>query len=459
MSYKLDAMHRKEQFYKQLLIIALPMMIQFLITSSINFMDSFMIGKLGDSAVAALGVGNQYFFFFNIIVMGIMSGCNVLIAQYWGRKEVDDIRKTLGISLTLGVIVSLIFTIIGVFGSDKIVYIFNQENKEVMFFGQEYLKSVCLGYVFIAISSAFGIASRSINKAFTPMICSAIALLVNVVLNYGLIFGNLGMPALGVRGAAIATLIARFVEMAMILIMIYTRDKVLNASLKELCSYSKEKFSKTISVMMHVVFNELCWGLGAILYSVMYGYMGTESFAAFQICITIQNLFMIALMAVAGASSVMIGNEVGRGDIVLAEDYASRFMKLGILLGVLIGVSIILGSGLVLSIYDVSDQVKQYSQYILYLIGAIMPVRFITVLLIIGILRGGGDVKKALFIEIITMWCVGIPLCVLGTYVFKWPIHMVFALVLLEEISKLILSLKRYRSKKWIHNIIESEAA
>lgn len=459
MKHALDLDRRKKLFYRQLLIIALPMMIQFLITSSINFMDSFMIGRLGDSAVAALGVGNQYFFLFNIIVMGIMSGCNVLIAQYWGQKEISDIRKTLGISLTLGVGIAIVFTIAGVFASESIVYVFNQDNKEVMALGQEYLKSVCLGYVFIAISSAYGIASRSINKAFTPMVCSAIALCVNVVLNYGLIFGNLGMPALGVRGAAIATLIARFVEMLIILIMIYTKDDVLDASFRELISFSKTRFKKTTAVMMHVVLNEMCWGLGAILYSIMYGYMGTESFAAFQICITIQNLFMIALMAVAGASAVMIGNEIGRGDKMLAEDYASRFMKLGVMLGVVIGICIIAGSGLLLSIYDVSPQVKQYSQYILYLIGAIMPVRFITVLLIIGILRGGGDVKKALFIEAITMWGIGVPLCAIGTYLLKWPIHLVFALVLLEEVTRLIFSLKRYKSRMWIQDITKSKVA
>lgn len=447
-----------KKFNKQLLIIALPMMIQFLITSSINLMDSFMIGTLGDNAVAALGISNQYFFLFNIIIIGIVAGCNVVISQLWGKKDVKAIRKTMGISLVLAIITGIVFTLGGTFGASGIIWLFNKTDA-VMKLGKDYLTIVCLGYIFIAITTTFGIASRSINKATTPMVCSAIALVINVVLNYGLIFGNLGMPQLGVKGAAIATLIARAVEMIVILISIYGGNGVLKASFKELLSFDRLYFNDTVKIMMHVLMNELCWGLGSVIYSIVYGNMGTESMAAFQICITVQNLFIIVLMAVAGASAVMIGNEVGASNESLAREYATRFMKLGVVLGVLLGIGVIACSGKILTIYSVSAQAHDYALKMLYLTGLIMPIRFIAVLLIIGILRGGGDVKEALRIEIITMWLIGVPICIFFTVVMKWEIHQVFAIVMLEEVAKLGLSLSRYKSKNWIINISEKMAA
>lgn len=450
-------MNRK-RFNKQLLIIALPMMIQFLITSSINLMDSFMIGRLGDDAVAALGIGNQYFFLFNIIIMGIMAGCNVLISQLWGKKDIATIKKTLGISLCLGIVASIIFTLGGKFAPEWIIGLFNN-TQTVMQLGKDYLTIVCLGYIFIAISNAFGIASRSINKAVTPMVCSAIALVINIVLNYGLIFGNLGMPALGVKGAAIATLIARLVEMIVILASIYGGKSILKSTAKELLSFDREYFKKTVDVMIHVLMNELCWGLGSIIYSIIYGRMGTESMAAFQICITVQNLFIIVLMAVAGASAVMIGNEVGASNQPLAREYASRFMKLGVVLGFVLGIGIIAFSGQILSIYRVSTEAHDYALKMLYMTGIIMPVRFISVLLIVGILRGGGDVQSALKIEAATMWFIGVPICAFFAMVMHWEIHQVFAIVMLEEVVRLIFSMMRYKSGEWIRNISEEMAA
>ncbi|SKC46052.1 MATE family efflux transporter [Maledivibacter halophilus] len=446
---------KNSSFYNTLLKIAFPIMIQYFITSSINLMDSFMIGKLGEESVAALGIANQYFFLFNIIVMGIFSGCNVLISQFWGKKDIVNIRKVLGISLVLGLSVSIIFTFAARFFSVEIISIFNKD-KMVMNLGKSYLSVVSISYIFIAVSLAFGIGSRGVQKAFLPMICSSFALIVNIFFNYVLIFGKFNMPAMGVRGAAVATLIARICEMTLILILIYKRKHVLNASVKEMLEFDSGFFKDTMKVAVPVVVNEICWGLGMVIYSVIYGNMGTKAIAAVQICMTIQNMFFIILFAVSNAACVMVGNEVGKDDFEKAKDYSKKLIKICSILSLVMALALSLSSRSILSIYNVSHEVYDNALFMLLITAFILPVRFMNVLLIVGILRGGGDTSYILKIELGTMWLIGVPLCLIGAFFMKIPVYQVYFLVTLEEVVKCLISIKRYKSQKWIKNLVGS---
>lgn len=446
---------KKSSFYNTLLKIAFPIMIQYFITSSINLMDSFMIGKLGEESVAALGIANQYFFLFNIIVMGIFSGCNVLISQFWGKKDIVNIRKVLGISLVLGLSVSIVFTFAARFFSVEIISIFNKD-KMVMNLGKSYLSVVSISYIFIAVSLAFGIGSRGVQKAFLPMLCSSFALIVNIFFNYVLIFGKFNMPAMGVRGAAVATLIARICEMTLILILIYKRKHVLNASVKEMLEFDNGFFKDTMKVAVPVVVNEICWGLGMVIYSIIYGNMGTKAIAAVQICMTIQNMFFIILFAVSNAACVMVGNEVGKDDFEKAKDYSKKLIKICSILSLVMALALSLSSRSILSIYNVSHEVYDNALFMLLITAFILPVRFMNVLLIVGILRGGGDTSYILKIELGTMWLIGVPLCLIGAFFMKIPVYQVYFLVTLEEVVKCLISIKRYKSQKWIKNLVGS---
>lgn len=446
---------KKCSFYKSLFIIIFPIMIQYFITSSLNLMDNFMIGSLGEEAVAALGISNQYFFVFNLIIMGIYSGCNVIISQFWGKQDTDSVKKVLGLSLVLGVLVSVIFTFFAKGFGGEIIGLFDR-NHVVVKLGKSYLDLVCMSYIFMAISSAFGIGSRGVQRTFLPMACSGIALILNVFFNYVFIFGNFNMPAMGVRGAALATLISRICEMLLILILIYGNKHVLSASFKELLSFNTKFFKDTMKVTVPVVINELCWGCGMVIYSIIYGHMGTKAIAAVQICMTIQNMFLIVLFAISSGACVIIGNEVGKNDFEKAKLYAQKLMKLCFLLSLVMGIALVFSSKYILNLYNISYEVYKYTLYMLYITAAILPIRFINCLLIVGILRGGGDTSYVLKIELATMWLIGVPLCMLGAFIIKANVYQVFLLVTFEEIIKCILSIKRYKSNKWMKNIVES---
>lgn len=448
---------KEKSFYKKLLIIALPIMIQYFITSCLNMMDSLMIGSLGEEAVAGLGIANQFYFIFNIMLMGTYSGAGVLISQYFGSKDMINIKKIIGISLSIGILLGVSFFITGYVFNENIIMLFDK-NPLVVSLGSNYLKIVVISYVFMSFTFAFGISSRSIGQAYVPMMTSAMALLFNIILNYGLIFGKLGMPKLGVDGAAYATVISRFIEMVVMISYIYLGKSPLKSKLSELKSFDKEFFKRTFNVILPVVINEICWGLGFVIYSLMYGKLGTKAIASVQICLTLQNIFMIILFATANASCVMLGTKVGEGDLKGVKEYSSKFMRITVVLGILMGASICIFAPHILSIYKVSAEVLTSTKYLLYITGFLIPVRFIAVLLIVGILRGGGSSDIALKIELATMWGVGVPICFIGAVILKLPVYQVFAFVGIEEIVKCIGCLIVYKKGNWIKNLTSVDA-
>ncbi|MEG1004640.1 MAG: MATE family efflux transporter [Clostridium sp.] len=440
-------------FYKKALVIALPIVIQNFITSSLNIVDTMMIGKLGENEIAAVGIANQYFFLLNILIMGLFSGIGIFISQYFGKKDDKNIKKLVGIGLIAAIVVGGIFTLIAQVAPEGIISIFNKDG-QVIKLGAEYLVIVSISYIFTAITFNYGIASRCIEKTAVPMVASSIALLTNTVLNYCLIFGNFGMPKLGVEGAAIATLIARVIEFIIMVGYVYYSKNMLAANVKELFSFDFS-FAKRIWItILPVLLNEACWGLGSVMYNVIYGRIGTQAIASVQIATTINNLFMVVIFGIGNAALVMVGAKVGKGEYDKAKEYGKNFLVIGTVIGIIIAVSLSLSANAVVSIYDVSEQVKVWSKLILYVTSLVMIVRVYNIIAIVGVLRGGGDVKVSFLIEGITMWCIGVPLALVGAFVFNLPVYLVYALCTFEEITKAVACFKRMRSNKWIKNLV-----
>ncbi|MEG1482764.1 MATE family efflux transporter [Clostridium sp.] len=440
-------------FYKKALVIALPIVIQNFITSSLNIVDTMMIGKLGENEIAAVGIANQYFFLLNILIMGLFSGIGIFISQYFGKKDDKNIKKLVGIGLIAAIVVGGIFTLIAQVAPEGIISIFNKDG-QVIKLGAEYLVIVSISYIFTAITFNYGIASRCIEKTAVPMVASSIALLTNTVLNYCLIFGNFGMPKLGVEGAAIATLIARVIEFIIMVGYVYYSKNMLAANVKELFSFDFS-FAKRIWItILPVLLNEACWGLGSVMYNVIYGRIGTQAIASVQIATTINNLFMVVIFGIGNAALVMVGAKVGKGEYDKAKEYGKNFLVIGTVIGIIIAVSLSLSANAVVSIYDVSEQVKVWSKLILYVTSIVMIVRVYNIIAIVGVLRGGGDVKVSFLIEGITMWCIGVPLALVGAFVFNLPVYLVYALCTFEEITKAVACFKRMRSSKWIKNLV-----
>ena len=439
-------------FLRTMLKIALPIMIQNLVTSSLNMADTVMIGKLGEVEIASVGIANQYFFFFTMILTGLCGGCSVFISQYWGKKDLPNIKRILGLGLISVLFVSIIFMTAGFISPQGIISIFNK-NPRVIELGGQYLFIVLFSYIFTGVTFIYSYSLRSIGNTITPLIVNIGALICNVVLNYMLIFGNFGAPALGVQGAALATLIARVFETIILIVMVYRGRGILAASLSELKDLNSRFFKRSYMIILPVLLNDVLWGMASLIYSVVYGRMGTGATATIQIANTVSNMFMVVTFGMASASAIMIGNSVGQGNEDQTIDYSKKFLGVSLIIGTILGLALALTSPLILGLFNISSEVRSSTLIILYIISFIFIVRFMGMVIIVGILRGAGDARSALIIEGSTMWLIGVPLTILGAFVFKLPVHLVYALAVLEEVTKLILGLIRLKSRKWIHNV------
>lgn len=439
-------------FYRQMLKLALPIVLQNFISTFLNMIDTVMVGKLGETEIAAVGIANQYFLFFNMFLFGLSAGCSVFISQFWGKRDLQNIKRILGIGLGSSMTISLGFMVLGLLVPGKIMALFNNDPL-VIRLGVGYLKIVLVSYLFTSITIVYNFALRSIGNTIQPMLISGLALICNAFFNYVFIFGKMGAPALGVEGAALATVIARVVEASILVMVIYKGKGALVASFRELSGVSLEFFKKSYRTILPVILNDICWGLGTMVYAVVYGRMGTQAIAAVQICNTVSNLFMVAIFGMSSAAAVMVGHNIGAGEYERGRDYATRFSILAVVTGIALGLSLAIASPLVLNMFNVSSLVRNYAQIILLIISGIFFVRVFDIILIVGILRGGGDARQTLLIEGFTMWFIGVPLTIIGAFVFKLPIYTVYALALLEELAKGVIGIMRLKSGRWINNV------
>ncbi len=454
---------RSGGFGRTLVTLAVPIVIQNFIVSSLNMADTLMLGSLADpvmaeSAVAAAGVANQYFFLFNLVANGAAAGASVFISQYWGCGDRQSIRRTTGLGLVTNLLIGLLFTLPALLFSGGIIRLFSPSHV-IVGLGASYLRLVCLSYVFTGVSFLLSNALRSIGRTALPMAVSIMAVGTNIILNWVLIFGKLGAPAMGIRGAALATLLARILECGLLLLLSFRKGCPLRGPWKELMGFDSAFVLKTVRQTVPIVLNEGCWALGAILYVAAYGHISDQAIAAFQICSTIQNLFMVVCFGLASAALVMTGNEMGAGRRERALAYSRKFTLLGLLTGLLLGVTVLFAAPGLLTLFNVTSDSAASAVAMLRIFALIAPVRVLNVVLIVGVFRGGGDAGFALAAEGLTMWCIGVPLAFLGAMAFHLPVEQVALLVTLEEIVKCVVCLIRLKSNRWLHNVIGETAS
>ncbi|MGL4403838.1 MAG: MATE family efflux transporter [Fusobacteriaceae bacterium] len=443
------------EFYRNLFFVTVPIVLQSFIASSINMLDTLMIGKVGEVELASVGIANQFYFLFSLAIFGISAGAGVFTAQLWGRKDEANIRKTLGLGLGIGGVVALGFTLIALIFPQEIISIFNKE-KNVIESGSSYLIIAAFSYIFTMISFNYAAVLRSIGNARLPMWSSFGALVINGVLNYTLIFGNFGFQPQGVKGAAIATLIARAVEALLIVIIATWKEKTLRGKIKDFMGAEKSLKEGVYNTAMPIIITDICWGLGNVAYAVVYGRIGTGATAAVQICSTVLNFFFIAVYGLACSAVVIVGNEIGAGREKEGMEAAGRISGLTLIIGGFMALILSISAPHILKLFTVSEGVRDSAVNILYVYSLLMIPRVYTVILIVGILRGGGDNKYGSIIQGITLWGIGIPLAFIGAFYFKLPVYYVIALTAIEELIKCFLLTRRYRSGKWINNMVEN---
>lgn len=439
-----------------MMAIALPITLQNLIANSVNMLDTLMISSLGDKSLAAVGFANQVFFLYSVTVFGIVTGASVFIAQFWGKRDKLNIRKVIGLSLVISSILGLVFTVGVLLFPENIMGIFSKDSK-VIGLGTEYLLIVVFSYIITSVSFTYAVASRSIGEAKLPMMVSIVSFVTNGIFNYLLIFGKFGFPKLGIKGAAYGTLIARIVETAVLLYAIYSdASNPLAGTIKEMTDWNKKFVKRYFSTTYPVMINEALWSLGNVMYSIAYAKIGTEASAAVQILNVVYNLFMVLARGMANACTVMVGNRIGAGEDEVAIDYANKFLKISVLSGAVIGIVLFLSSDIILKLLtNLSPEVHLLSKKLLIVLSIFFSLKAMNSTLIVGVLRGGGDTKFSMKLEMAAVWFVGVPFAFIGSVFLNLPVYWVVALVYMEEVVKTIVGIPRIVSRKWVKNVIQ----
>lgn len=441
-------------FYKKIWKIGMPIAMQNFLQSALNMIDVLMVGKLGETAISSVGIANQLFFLLILISFGINSGAAVFIAQYWGKKDITNIRKVAGIALITSFIFGFILTIAAVMFSDIFMQLFIGDNdKEVIKIGSDYLRITGISYIATTLSFSVSMLLRSIGKTKLPMYTSILSFVINVILNYLLIYGNVGFPAMGVNGAAVATTVARVVEFTVIFYFIYKLKYEIAGKISEFLNFDLIFFKKFINTSFPVIMNELMWASGIVVYNLIYSRMGRNAVAAINIENSIEKMAFVIFLGTASAAGAIIGKSIGAGREEEAYRYGVKIIKSGIILSSVVAVLIALGGRYILSMYNVSDSVRKDAMIILIIFSFYLVIKIINLHNLIGVLRSGGDTKYAFLLDVAAMWTVSIPLGAVSAFYFKLPVYYVFLIVNIEEIIKLLFGMARFISKKWIINL------
>lgn len=449
---------KNKHFYSTLIKIAIPIFFSQLLGSLLGIIDTFMVTELGDDALSAVGIGSQFLFLLSIIQFGLFSGFGIFIAQYHGSKEYDHISKVFLIMLMTGLGFAAIFLGLALTVPEQMIRLFNLNetpNQNVIDLGVSYLSIISFSFITMTISFSISMLARNVQKVLWPSIFQMTGVLLNTFLNYGLIGGRMGFPELGVKGAALATLISSGV-MAILAVsyLLFSKEPALKIHFSALRRITKSFLSKIFNTAIPVLLNEGFWGLGMTMYLVAYGLIGDKAVGSIYLSNQINSIFWVATIAIANASAVMLGNKLGEGQLMVAKEWEARFRKLGIILGVVLGsVLFILAPAIVPLFGNLSDAVTDTVVMILRVYAVYAPIKFLNAIMIVGSLRSGGDTKFALFVEILSLWGIGVPLAFILSSFTSLPLYVIIILVNFEEISKFLIAYRRTKSGKWINNL------
>jgi putative MATE family efflux protein len=441
-------------YYRNLLKLAIPVTLQQLIMSSLNMVGIVLIGQLGDTSIAAVGLANQVFFLFQLLLFGITSGSAMFTAQLWGKRDMSNIKRVLGLGLVLSQLAALAFLLITQLAPEFVLHIYSTD-PAVIDLGKDYLSLFGWCFPFVAITFTYASVLRSTGNVRLPLVVSTSALSLNMLLSYLLIFGKLGLPELGVQGAALSGLIARVVEACAMLVGANLLHTPASGRIREIFSFDPAFVKKVMVPVLPVVVNEMLWSFGITAYNVAYARIGTESFAAMNIASSIDQVATVVFIGIANATAILVGNLIGANQEQKAQEYGGRSIAISVLGSLVIGTLIYISRDFVLSFYKVSPEVIHNAMGVLTVIAIFLWLRMTNLIIFVGILRSGGDTLFALALDGLIIWFVGVPLAFYGAFALHLPVYWVYALVMTEELTKAILGLWRFLTRKWIHHLAQ----
>lgn len=443
---------KQDRFLKNLWRIALPVTLQSLLQSSFSMIDQVMIGQMGEVSIAGIGLGGKFASMYSVVLGAITAAAGIMVAQYIGQKNEAEVQKSFSVNLLVSLLLAVLFTVLGVCIPKQLMGLYTRDAAAIGC-AAEYLRIYAWSFVPLAAGSMISVLLRCMDAATQPMAVSFAAVGCNTGLNYLLIFGKCGFPAMGVKGAAIASTASQLVALALLIICFVRVLKRNGRTLHFDCSMDKTHRVQYAGILLPILICEFLWSLGENIYAGIYGHMGTQACAAMTMTGCVQGLLIGALSGVSQAAGIMIGKQLGDKDYANAYKDAKRFMGCGVAGSLILSVLLVLLAPAYVRIYQVEPQVRELTRQILLAFAIISPVKVQNMILGGGIIRSGGKTKYVMCIDFIGTWIFGVPLGLLAAFVWKLSIPYVYFILSLEEIVRLVISFVLFRKKSWMEQL------
>ena len=441
-------MNRQNSFFASVCALAIPVALQSMLQASFSIVDQIMIGQLGSVSVAGVGLAGKFASIYSVIVSAVGVVAGIMISQYLGQKNSREVRRSFSVNLLIALGLAGVFTLLcGGFPS-QIMGLYTTDAP----MGQaasSYLRIITATFLPIAGATLLSTLLRCMEKAQLPLYASIASAVLNTGLNYVLIFGKLGLPAMGANGAAIATVISTWVNFLLMLVMLGRNGSVLKASGRA----GKFNLRQYLSMLLPILVCEFLWSLGENIYAAIYGHMGTEASAAMMLINPIQSLVIGALCGLSQAASVIIGKKLGSREYDDAYRDSWRLIRYGFIGSVILSVLVVLASSMYVEIYQVDAAVKLLTRRILTAYALVAPFKVLNMIAGGGIIRSGGKTNYVMFIDMIGTWVFGVPLGLLSAFVWKLPIPYVYFLLSLEECVRFTITVFILRGKRWMQSL------
>lgn len=443
---------RDRKFYREFFSLVFFIAFQNLIVYAVNLADNVMLGNFYEHAMTGATQANRVQFLLQMVVNGVGEGVVVLSSQYWGRRETQPIRRITAIGMRFSLSIGLLFMAVAMLFPEWIMGMLCGDETEVIRQGVEYLRIISLTYIFFSINTCMLAAHRSVENVSVGLITSSLALVTNISLNAILIFGNLGAPRMGVKGAAIATLCARMVETLAIFIYTY-RDKKLGMRLRHFLLRSRELSHDFVKAATPIILSGASWGIAMFIQAAVLGRLGAAAMGANSIAGSLFSIISVVAYGASSAAAVFTGKTVGMGDRDKLKEYVKTMQVLFLIIGVISGVALFLSREAILSLYDVAPETQALAREFIGVLSITLVGTAYQVACLTGIVRGGGHTKFVFYNDLIFMWCIVLPLSLLGAFVWNLPPTLVFFFLKMDQILKCFVAVFEVNSYRWVRKL------
>ena len=436
-------------FARSLMHIALPVTLQSMLRASFSIIDQVMIGQLGSASISGIGLGGKFASIHNVVLSAVTAAGAILISQYLGQGSRKNAARSYSVNLLVSLAIAAVFTLVSTRFAAPILGLYTQDDA-TRALGQTYLQTYAWSFFPAALSGMAETLLCCMEAAVFPLIASMTSLCINTGLNYLLIFGHGGLPALGVQGAAVASVAAQVVSCLLVYLFLAVRLRKKQWRLRFTLGFTRPELLTYAKILLPLLASEFLWSLGQNVESAVYGHLGMANLAAYTLTCPIQGLIVGALSGLSAAAGVMVGKRLGRKEYDEAYTESKKIMYAGLIGAAAVSILLILLAGVYTGLYRVDDSVKELGKILLIVFALYAPVKVENMILGGGIIRSGGNTKMIMMIDIVGTWCIGIPLCLLAAYVFNWGIVGVYTLLTTEELFRLAVSLIVFKRRKWI---------